>query len=218
VCPGASLPDVLAGLVAVVGEIEPADGWITGVASWPTSTPGTSAPVVAETLIREPKAGGDDIEEEAAEGAESVGEEEAAGQAEGVPTEQETPAQAKPNSANRYAQQSGKKPARKQLAEVRPILARPVSDQLAYVSLVDSSALAALRENVLRGLDAAGVQVASSHGYIPHVTRAYLPAGSGVEAPGAPIAIKIDQLSVWALNGKVRIPMRVGRPTTDAMP
>lgn len=224
VCLGASLPDVLAGLVAVVGEIEPADGWITGVASWPTSTPGTSAPVVAETLIREPKAGGDDIEEEAAEGAESVGEEEAAGQAEGVPTERsKASAQTKPNSANRYAQQFGKKPAdqkliRKQLAEVRPIITRPVSDQLAYVSLVDSPALAALRENVLRGLDAAGVQVASSHGYIPHVTRAYLPAGSGVEAPGAPIAIKIDQLSVWALNGKVRIPMRVGRSTTDAMP
>ncbi len=172
---------------------------------------------MAETLIREPKAGGDDIEEEAAEGAESVGEEGVEGKAEG-----EAPAQAKPNSANRYAQQSnkpaGQKPTRKQLAEVRSILTRPVSDQLAYVSLVDSPALAAFRENVLRGLDAAGVQVASSHGYIPHVTRAYLPAGSGVEAPGAPIAIKIDQLSVWALNGKVRIPMRVGRPTTDAMP
>lgn len=204
VCPQGSIADVLAGLVAVAGDLEPASGFITGVASWPATTPGTMMPVEAE--LPERAAQSTQLSAETPnEQHEAIEDDEAL---------ENKPNGEKGSSAERSARKSppkganGKPGGVKQLAEV----IRTRSDgQLAYVSLVDAPALAGIRDRILRALEAAGCEVAQTHGFIPHITRAYLPAGSGVEPPGEPVAIRIDRLSVWALGGRVRIPMRIGR-------
>lgn len=187
VCPRGSIADVLAGLVAVAGDLEPASGFITGVASWPAATPGTMMPVEAELPERA-------VPEETDE-----------------PTTDEVIEEPiEPTAADQVGpgQEAGAERSTQALAEI----VRVRSDsQLAYVSLVDAPALATIRDRVLSALEAAGCEVAQNHGYIPHITRAYLPAGSGVEPPGEPIAIRIDRLSVWALGGRVRVPLRIGR-------
>jgi hypothetical protein len=94
----------------------------------------------------------------------------------------------------------------------------PDDRQLAYVSLLDVPRLGPMRERIVNALTAAGCIVATQHGYIPHITRAYLPAGSGVKAPGEPVPVRLDQISVWALGGAIRIPMRLQEPQPDSKP
>ena len=84
------------------------------------------------------------------------------------------------------------------------------SDQLAYVALADVLGLDELRNKLVDALTTCGVEVKQDHGFIPHMTRAYLPAGSRVDAPGQPVPIDIDTVSVWAVGGRVRIPVRLG--------
>ena len=94
----------------------------------------------------------------------------------------------------------------------------PDTSQLAYVSLLDVPQLAAMREKIVDALTAAGCAVATQHGYIPHITRAYLPAGSGVKAPGEPVPVRLDQVSVWALGGAIRVPMRLQQQSAATYP
>ena len=81
--------------------------------------------------------------------------------------------------------------------------------QLAYVTLADVPGLADLRSKLVSALEASGIDVKQDHGFIPHMTRAYLPAGSRVDAPGAPVPIDIDTVSVWAVGGRLRVPIRL---------
>lgn len=83
--------------------------------------------------------------------------------------------------------------------------------QLAFCALVDAPGLGELREGLLDALSAAGVQVRRDHGFIPHVTRAYLPVGSRVEALEEREPVVLDSVQVWACGGKVRVPVRLGR-------
>jgi len=79
--------------------------------------------------------------------------------------------------------------------------------QVAYVSLVDAPALADMRTKIVKALIAIGVNVQDSHGFIPHITRAYLPAGASIASPPDSYPIHIGELSVWALGGRIRVPM-----------
>lgn len=81
--------------------------------------------------------------------------------------------------------------------------------QLAYVTLADVPGLADLRSKLVSALEASGIDVKQDHGFIPHLTRAHLPAGSRVDAPGAPVPIDIDTVSVWAVGGRLRVPIRL---------
>jgi hypothetical protein len=66
-----------------------------------------------------------------------------------------------------------------------------------------------LRSKLVSALEASGIDVKQDHGFIPHMTRAYLPAGSRVDAPGQPVPIDIDTVSVWAVGGRLRVPIRL---------
>ena len=79
--------------------------------------------------------------------------------------------------------------------------------QVAYVSLVDAPALADMRTKIVKALSAIGVNVQDNHGFIPHITRAYLPAGASIASPPDSYPIHIGELSVWALGGRIRVPM-----------
>ena len=87
--------------------------------------------------------------------------------------------------------------------------------QVAYVSLVDAPALADMRTKIVKALAAIGVNVQDSHGFIPHITRAYLPAGASIASPPDSYPIRIGELSVWALGGRIRIPMGLPDEQTD---
>jgi hypothetical protein len=146
VCPGASVPEVIAALVAVAPRLEAVAGFVTGNATWPA----------AKRVAADAKT---------TDGSVSV---------------------------------------------------EPSDPQLAFASLVDAPGLSEMRAEIVRALSVCDVEVAASHGFVPHVTRAYLPAGSSVEAPGEPVAITIDRVSVWTLNGRVRIPLRIGSALSEA--
>jgi len=85
--------------------------------------------------------------------------------------------------------------------------------QVAYVSLVDAPALADMRTKIVKALIAIGVNVQDSHGFIPHITRAYLPAGASIASPPDSYPIHISELSVWALGGRIRVPMGLPDPS-----
>ena len=87
--------------------------------------------------------------------------------------------------------------------------------QVAYVSLVDAPALADMRTKIVKALIAIGVNVQDSHGFIPHITRAYLPAGASIASPPDSYPIHIGELSVWALGGRIRVPMGLPDEQTD---
>ncbi len=189
-CPQASLPQVLAALVAVIPSLQPVVGFVSGVASWPIAEPqAVPAEAVAPMAPPAPSAASPGLPSEA------------------QPTDQNRPANqpADPTNQNR----NGKGSQVRKLAVTQGGEPEPDTRQLAYVSLVDAPALADMRQRIVDALTATGCQVAVNHGYIPHITRAYLPAGSGVDAPGEPLPITIDQISVWALGGAVRVPMQI---------
>jgi hypothetical protein len=72
---------------------------------------------------------------------------------------------------------------------------------------VDAPALADMRTKLVKALLAIGVNVQDNHGFIPHITRAYLPAGASIASPPDSYPIHIGELSVWALGGRIRVPM-----------
>ena len=91
--------------------------------------------------------------------------------------------------------------------------------QVAYVSLVDAPALADMRTKIVKTLLAIGVNVQDNHGFIPHITRAYLPTGASIASPPDSYPIHIGELSVWALGGRIRVPMGLPNPSVgDAGP
>lgn len=192
-CPGGDLARVISAIVAVLPSLEIAEGFISGVASWPVREPAV-LPVEAETVAGEPAAA------EVAPAEPAVAQDRNAKGAGQVPGEAAPPAG------------QGKPPAKRQLSVTQGGEPEPDTSQLAYVSLLDVPQLAAMREKIVDALTAAGCAVATQHGYIPHITRAYLPAGSGVKAPGEPVPVRLDQVSVWALGGAIRVPMRLQQP------
>jgi hypothetical protein len=184
-CPGGDLARVISAIVAVLPSLEIAEGFISGVASWPVREPAV-LPVEAETVAGESAT--------VAPAAVPDGDRNAKGAG------QELPAS---------AAGQGKLPKPRQLSVTQGGEPEPDTSQLAFVSLLDVPQLAAMREKIVDALTAAGCVVATQHGYIPHITRAYLPAGSGVKAPGEPVPVRLDQVSVWALGGAIRVPMRL---------
>jgi len=64
-----------------------------------------------------------------------------------------------------------------------------------------------MRTKIVKTLLAIGVNVQDNHGFIPHITRAYLPAGASIASPPDSYPIHIGELSVWALGGRIRVPM-----------
>lgn len=189
-CPGAALADVVAAMVALVPMLEPIDGFVTGVASWPVGAPEPveRAEAVLPVRVVAPPArqamGGGETGESA---------EENEGQDEGVNV------------------QGDSRPLQLAMSSdvVKGVKSRvsKAEDTLAYVSLVDAPALADMQARIMKALGSVGVSVEAAHGFIPHITRAYLPAGSRIESPAKSYPIRVTKLSVWAMGGKVRIPM-----------
>lgn len=196
-CPGGDLARVISALVAVLPTLEIAEGFISGVASWPVREPAV-LPVEAETVAGEVPAA-QAVTDAPADSAPDVNR-----NAKGAGQESPQPpvGQGKPLAP----------PKPRQLSVTQGGEPEPDTSQLAFVSLLDVPQLAAMREKIVDALTAAGCAVATQHGYIPHITRAYLPAGSGVRAPGEPVSVRLDQVSVWALGGAIRVPMRLQQP------
>jgi phage I-like protein/2'-5' RNA ligase len=67
-----------------------------------------------------------------------------------------------------------------------------------YLS-VDAPGLSAARDNLCRALRAAGLPVASSHGFTPHATLCYVPRDAATpESPvDLPLALTLSRASVW---------------------
>lgn len=62
----------------------------------------------------------------------------------------------------------------------------------------DCPTLSAARERLVAALTAAGVAPADTHGFVPHVTVAYVPKGAGSPpAPSAPIALTFGDVGLW---------------------
>ncbi len=89
----------------------------------------------------------------------------------------------------------------------------------AYLS-VDAPGLSAARDALCRMLREAGLPVASSHGFTPHATLAYLPPDAPTpDAPCAlPLALTLDAAAVWcgADRGTTAALTGDGDPTTMA--
>lgn len=73
---------------------------------------------------------------------------------------------------------------------------------------VDSEAIAALRPGLLRALRDVGFSPAPGHGFVPHMTVAYLPSGAPTPAPCAPLVVTFDRVALWA--GDMRVEMQLG--------
>lgn len=194
-CQG-GLPDVLAAMVAVVPTLTAVDGFVQGVASWPVgggalgavgSGEGsdTGEPLTLPVTAPRGRNAGRAARDEVMAGQVQPGDsDETAATAEQAPE-----APHKPRELNIH------------------LAAQKDEGQVAYVSLVDAPALADMRTKIVKALIAIGVNVQDSHGFIPHITRAYLPAGASIASPPDSYPIHIGELSVWALGGRIRVPM-----------
>jgi len=211
-CPVGDLAKVVAAVVGVLPTLEIAEGYVSGVASWPVRE-ASVVPVVAETVASR----GAGQEGDATSGADADGASESAEDEQNKGNRNGQVGQ--DADADDSAENAESTPPRKRQLSV-PQGGEPLPDdrQLAYVSLLDVPRLGPMRERIANALTAAGCIVATQHGYIPHITRAYLPAGSGVKAPGEPVPVRLDQISVWALGGAIRIPMRLQEPQPDSKP
>lgn len=202
-CQG-GLPDVLAAMVAVVPTLTAVDGFVQGVASWPVgggagSNEGldTGEPLTLPiTAPRERNAGRAARDEVMAGQVQPGDSDETAATAEQAP---EAPHKTRKLNIHLAAQKD--------------------EGQVAYVSLVDAPTLADMRTKIVKALAAIGVNVQENHGFIPHITRAYLPAGASIASPPDSYPIHIGELSVWALGGRIRVPMGLPNPSVgDAGP
>lgn len=62
----------------------------------------------------------------------------------------------------------------------------------------DCPTLAAARERLVSALTAAGVPPLTTHGFVPHVTVAYVPKGAASPpAPSAPLALTFGDVGLW---------------------
>lgn len=234
--PDGSLPDVVAALVAFAGTVEPVEGFVRGAAAWEAMGPGERSDMgdSVELPVSEPRGvpGSDEQEQAAAARAEADAGDEARGQGADLMGVREPGPQVGHVAGKGPVAQDhdGAKPSPtlkagdRQLASVdsggaddakRFAVARGrAGRQLAYSALVDAPGLQELRAKLVAALTVSGVEVRQDHGFIPHVTRAYLPAGSKV-APPAEVPVTVDTLSVWALGGRVRVPVRIGSIITS---
>ncbi|GHE31499.1 hypothetical protein GCM10017673_37790 [Streptosporangium violaceochromogenes] len=78
---------------------------------------------------------------------------------------------------------------------------------------VDVPGLEVLRQRVVDALQEAGVPAASTHGYTPHVTRAYLGPADPLPEPLAPLPVTFSALEV--VVGGMRTPIPLGPPNND---
>jgi len=204
-CQG-GLPDVLAAMVAVVPTLNAVDGFVQGVASWPVGGASVEGSVEGgEPLtlpVTTPKG------RDAGRAARSTS---MAGQVQpGVGGGEGDQAEGLEVPQGSLATDAAPHKTRKlniHLAAPAAPAARKDDGQVAYVSLVDAPALADMRTKIVKALLAIGVNVQDNHGFIPHITRAYLPAGASIASPPDSYPIHIGELSVWALGGRIRVPM-----------
>ncbi len=205
-CQG-GLPDVLAAMVAVVPTLTAVDGFVQGVASWPVGggagsnegLEGEEPLTLPVTAPRERSAGRAARDEVMAGQVQPGDSDETAATAEQAPE-----APHKTRKLNIHLASSSAAPS-----------TQKDEGQVAYVSLVDAPALADMRTKIVKALIAIGVNVQDSHGFIPHITRAYLPAGASIASPPDSYPIHIGELSVWALGGRIRVPMGLPDEQTD---
>lgn len=79
----------------------------------------------------------------------------------------------------------------------------------AAVLTLDAPGLAAVRERIVGVLDALGFEVSADHGFLPHLTRAYvargepLPGGDAVE----PVTVRFDTLALWLGGERSAFPL-----------
>ena len=203
-CQG-GLPDVLAAMVAVVPTLTAVDGFVQGVASWPVGgglvgdeagggSSGAGEPLTLPVTTPKGRNAGRAARDTSMAGQVQPGAGASGG--EGL----ETPEGSLDPSAAPH------KTRKLNIHLVAPS-AQKDEGQVAYVSLVDAPTLADMRAKVVKALTAIGVNVQNSHGFIPHITRAYLPAGASIASPPDSYPIHIGELSVWALGGRIRVPM-----------
>ena len=172
-CQG-GLPDVLAAMVAVVPTLTAVDGFVQGVASWPVgggveALEGASEGGEPLTLpVTAPRS------RSATQGTSMAGQVQpggsAADQTEGLEIPQGS-----------LATDAAPHKTRKLNIQLADPSVQKDEGQVAYVSLVDAPALADMRAKVVKALTAIGVNVQDRHGFIPHITRAYLPAGASID-------------------------------------
>ena len=221
-CPAGSVVDVIAAVVAWSGGAGPVEGFLTGSACWPAGgarvedDAGVDKGGVVKLPVREAKPA-------------AVGHVEGGpglAQADGVGASKSKPS-SKSNKAAKGAKQAltwleltakrstaNDKEKDESFDDTTPSMSRggpclEAEGQLAYVTLADVPGLTDLRAKLVSALEASGIDVKQDHGFIPHMTRAYLPAGSRVDAPGVPVPIDIDTVSVWAVGGRLRVPIRL---------
>lgn len=200
-CQG-GLPDVLAAMVAVVPTLTAVDGFVQGVASWPVGGGGGGSvdvggePLTLPITMSKGRAArstsmAGQVQPGLVGGQVSAGE-----QSEGLEVPQGS-----------LATNEAPHKTRKLNIQLATPSAQKDDGQVAYVSLVDAPALADMRTKIVKALLAIGVNVQDNHGFIPHITRAYLPAGASIASPPDSYPIHIGELSVWALGGRIRVPM-----------
>ena len=215
------LPDVLAAMVAVVPTLSAVDGFVQGVASWPVGGGGAveaggeveSGAEGSEPLTLPITAPRSRSRSQAVRG-ESVAGQVAPAPMDGADATNEPVDTIPQGSLNEQASKPRKlNIQRSRSARSLAASVRTDEGQVAYVSLVDAPALADMRSRIIQSLTAIGVDVQDNHGFIPHITRAYLPAGASIASPPDSYPIRIGELSVWALGGRIRVPM--GLPDSD---
>ena len=203
------LPDVLAAMVAVVPTLTAVDGFVQGVASWPVGGASVESSVDEPLTLPVTRPKGRD----AGRAARSTS---MAGQVQPVVTNGQNEGLEVPQGS--LATDDAQHKMRKlniQLARTSTPAAQKDDGQVAYVSLVDAPALVDMRAKIVKALLAIGVNVQDNHGFIPHITRAYLPAGASIASPPDSYPIHIGELSVWALGGRIRVPMGLPNPSVE---
>ena len=203
-CQG-GLPDVLAAMVAVIPTLTAVDGFVQGVASWPVGGGGGGSVDVGGDPLTLPitMSKGRDAGR-AARSTSMAGQVQPGGGGEG---DQNEGLEVPQGSLNTDDAPHKTRKLNIQLAAPATSTAQKDDGQVAYVSLVDAPALADMRTKIVKALLAIGVNVQDRHGFIPHITRAYLPAGASIASPPDSYPIHIGELSVWALGGRIRVPM-----------
>lgn len=79
----------------------------------------------------------------------------------------------------------------------------------AAVLTLDAPGLGAIRERIAGALDTLGFAVSAEHGFLPHLTRAYvargepLPGGDAIE----PVAVTFDTIALWLGGERVAFPL-----------
>jgi 2'-5' RNA ligase len=80
------------------------------------------------------------------------------------------------------------------------------TDQDCIVALPDIVGLNAFRERVCSALTNAGLPPQSEHGFLPHITIAYTPAGQTIAIPPTdPVTIRLDSVSVITPSSEERL-------------